>query len=280
MAIIPEDHQGNAVVAALKELLSTKHLYQSVTVPRDFIDRRISEREDSMNSGDVLGLVIKQATLPWDFVASESAEFIPGRRGRKLPNIETFCGKCGGRKPFVPIEANSRSWGYCSDTFETATSGQAFQLSFECGGCQTETVDFLVIRRVMKLTIAGRWPLEEVVVPSHIPKCVRKLYSDAIITNNAGMVLPALFLIRTVIEQFWVSLGLRAEGERATGDEMGARYKARLPSDFNNRFPSLTEIYDSVSTALHTANADQELFERSLEMLNEHFDARRLFKIE
>jgi hypothetical protein len=132
----------------------------------------------------------------------------------------------------------------------------------------------------MKLTISGRWPIEEVKVPNHIPKCVRNYYSDAIIADHTGMTLCALFMLRTVIEQFWESLGLRNGEERTTGDELGVRYKARLPDAFKSQFPSLSEIYDSVSTALHAANADAELFKKSMEKLNEHFDARRLFKLD
>lgn len=131
----------------------------------------------------------------------------------------------------------------------------------------------------MKLTISGRWPIESVKVPNHIPKWVRKYYSDAMIANHTGMTLCALFMLRTVIEQFWESRGLRNGEVRTSGDELGTRYKATLSDAFKSQFPSLSDIYDSVSAALHAVNADAELFNKSMEKLNEHFDARRLFKL-
>jgi len=122
--------------------------------------------------------------------------------------------------------------------------------------------------------------MDDVDPPNYIPKHVRKHYSSAVIIGHAGMMLPALFMLRTVIEQFWVSLGLRKEGERLTGEELGTRYKKRLTDAFKQHFPSLSDIYDSISTALHTANPDADLFMKSMEELNEHFDARRLFKLD
>lgn len=275
---IPENHLAKAIAQSFKELLSTKHLYQSVDVSKDFVRKEVESMEFQR---DLELFVIKRATLCWNiFLPPQPAHHSPGGTSVSLSNIETFCHVCRLRKPFSAFAANSREWGYPSDQWDSASTGQSFHLGFKCQGCQSATVDFLVTRRVMKLTISGRWPIEEVKVPNHIPKCVRKHYSDAMIADHTGMTLCALFMLRTVIEQFWESIGLRNGEVRTTGDELGVRYKARLPDAFKSQFPSLSDIYDSVSAALHSANADAELFKKSMEKLNEHFDARRLFKLD
>jgi hypothetical protein len=160
-----------------------------------------------------------------------------------------------------------------------ATTGQAFSLGFRCHGCQEFAVDFLVIRKVLKLTIAGRWPVETTPIPNHVPKECKKHYSNALVASNAGQVLAGIFLLRTFIEQYWVSLGLREEATRTTGQDMGSAYKALLTDDFKGRFPSLSELYDDLSVAIHSADANHELFQSSMEKIDEHFEAKKIFKI-
>ena len=57
------------------------------------------------------------------------------------------------------------------------------------------------------------------------------------------------------------------------------RYQESLPDDFKARFPSLPKVYTNLSTALHSAAADVELFEKASLEIVEHFDARRVFKL-
>ena len=114
----------------------------------------------------------------------------PSTNGTRISllNIETFCDKCHRRNPFSAFTASSREWGDSSEQWDSATTSQSFHLSFKCQGCQLAKVDFLVTRRVMKLTISGRWPIEKIKVPNHIPKWVRKYYSvsAALHAVNAG----------------------------------------------------------------------------------------------
>jgi hypothetical protein len=260
---IPPPFLAKAVAQSFKELLSMKHLYQSVDVSRDFVGNEVACMEYARNRELI---IIKKATSFWNI----SLDLQPPNNSLietsiNLSNIDTFCHECRLRKPFSLFAANSRKWGCPSDQWNLATTGQSFHLGFKCQGYQSATVDFLVTRSVMKLTLSGRWPIEEVKVPNHIPKCIRKYYTNAIIADHTGMTLCALFMLRTVIEQFWYSLGLRNGEERTTGVELGERYKAKLPDEFKSQFPSLSDIYDSVSDALHTANADVGLFKKSIE---------------
>jgi hypothetical protein len=279
MIRIPENHLAKAIAKTFKDILSTKHLYQSIDVPKDFVEKVAKESE--LPNAIHVQLAIKTATCCWNLLAGPKHSHV-SRIGTEveLPNIQTFCHECRVRKPFSAFEAHSRDSGYPSETWESATTEQSFHLGFQCQACQSASVDFLVTRRVMKLTISGRWPIEEVETPNYIPTIVRKHYRNALIANHAGQTLAALFLLRTVIEQFWVSLGLRNGEDRTTGDALGTRYKMTLPDGFKSQFPSLSDIYESISTALHTVNSDADIFETSMGRVNEHFDARRLFKLD
>ena len=116
-----------------------------------------------------------------------------------------------------------------------------------------------------------------VLVPNYIPKSVRSYFSSAIVAFQSGQVLVALFLLRVLIEQF-----TREDGGAGSGvwaDNALQAYTERLPADFKSRFPSLREVYASISVAMHSADASAELFESSLVRIEKHFDARRLFDL-
>ena len=66
---------------------------------------------------------------------------------------------------------------------------------------------------------------------------------------------------------------------RATGDELAQEYKQTLPIAFKEQFPNLSEVYESLSVAMHSALSDEKVFVGCLEQIIEHFDARRLFKL-
>jgi hypothetical protein len=144
-------------------------------------------------------------------------------------------------------------------------------------------VYFLVRREDLKLRLCGRDPIEAVPPPKVLPGSHSKFYSDAQIAHHAGQTLAGIFLLRTFIEQFWRSVPevqeLIKQQARATGDEQATAYQAMLPPDFKSRFPSLSDVYGQLSTAMHEAKADAALFEDCCAKIVEHFEARRLFKI-
>jgi hypothetical protein len=160
---------------------------------------------------------------------------------------------------------------------------QWYNLAYECQQCRGLPVRFLVRREGLKLRLCGRDPIEAVPAPRFLPKAQRKFYSDAQIAHHAGQTLAAIFLLRTFIEQFWRSApevqNLMKEQPRTTGDDQGSAYQATLPVEFKDRFPSLSDIYAKLSTAIHEANGDAKLFEDSCQAVEEHFDARRLYKM-
>jgi hypothetical protein len=134
----------------------------------------------------------------------------------------------------------------------------------------------MIRREGTKLSLVGRTPMGHVDTPAYIPKSHRKFYIGAIVAFQAGQVLPALFMLRTFIEQFAASQ-VNAPGLRA--DAVLERDMASLPDAVRGHFASPREIYAHLSDAIHNAREDEDLFKQSLSEVNEHFDARRLYKV-
>ena len=109
-------------------------------------------------------------------------------------------------------------------------------------------------------------------------------FANATVAFQSGQTLAGIFLLRVFIEQYWRSLsavsGIVGPKGKPTGDELADAYKATLPVDFKARFPSLSEVYASLSAAMHAASEDAALFEESAAKVIEHFEARRLFKLD
>jgi len=262
-----------AIAHAIKRLLSSKHLYQSlkITVKEDFGDA---------SADQVLDVEVKLHHAEISFTGSQAIRVEGEAIQISVPNIKTYCTKCGDREPFASLSAVPSPCAQPASAFgEIPQVSQILHLKFKCQSCQTEQVDFLIARKANKLTIVGRWPFEESPAPLFIPKELREHYSKAVITFNAGFLLAAILYLRVLIEQFWRSRNSVLQSQRATGDELGTSYNETLPDDFKTRFPSLLDIYNQISGALHTANADASLFEDSLEKLHKHFEALKLFEL-
>jgi hypothetical protein len=135
---------------------------------------------------------------------------------------------------------------------------------------------FLIRRVGDKLTLCGRAPMEVAPAPKVIPKTIRHFYCGAVVAYQSGQTLAAIFMLRTVIEQ-WARSQLQKPPEQ--GDNLMDEYMGSLPKDFNDRFPSMRALYDDLSADMHGAVGSAELFVRAPEQIVEHFDARRIYKL-
>lgn len=87
--------------------------------------------------------------------------------------------------------------------------------------------------------------------------------------------LAGLFFLRTLSEQW----ALEHSNESSLANKALEAYMEMLPKDFKDRFPSLAALYSDLSSALHRADADTSLFERAVEEIQEHLEARALYKL-
>jgi hypothetical protein len=123
--------------------------------------------------------------------------------------------------------------------------------------------------------------MEAVDVPAVIPKSVQDFYGGAVVAHQSGQTLAALFMLRTVIEQWARSKVIIAnETAQAEGATVLEQYVAALPHHFKETFPSMRKLYTDLSADLHTATVSDGLFDRATQEITEHFDARRLFKLD
>jgi hypothetical protein len=170
---------------------------------------------------------------------------------------------------FIPADSTS-------SIVERPDFKQTFVLPLECQGCRSNVVVFMVARLREKITLVGRSQFEEVMIPDYIPKPVRDFYSQARVAFNCGQTLPAIFMLRTLIEQHMRHM-TKATGE-TSGDELCESYAKTLDKDFNERFPSFKVIYSDLSDAMHRAESNDELFTSNLNKICVHFEAIVVFE--
>ena len=303
-----EDNQvstklGENINDALRSLLSEKHLYQSTIVDTQFLDGAAAEQHHAAKmraAQPSIGGGGRPHVPPVDQISANLDKFLLGawfptgapplvqtgadilfQNNTKvqkfaLPTVKLTCNHCEERGPFNPV-------GALVETARKAKTDQWFSFSYECQNCKGEPIRFLVRRTGNRLTLSGRDPFETIEIPAFVPRKHADNFRNALIANHAGQTLAGIFLLRVFVEQFWKTIPEVAEAvqdkSRPTGDELAEAYKATLPSGFKERFPTLAEVYDALSEAMHLARADAAVFGKCYEQIIEHFDARRLFKL-
>ncbi len=272
---------------AFQELINTKHLYQSIeidfrpTVIRKATEERSRRAQLAAAGGGSAGpntetivnsLLTELDAKNWLFVTAwdESADYEGSIPFSLLP-VKTLCSVCDDVTSFNP-------WASASVSAATMSPGvghkQVFCLPLQCQGCRSSFIGFMVARNDRKIQLVGRSEFEHVQVPPCIPKDQKDFYSQAVIAFNCGQFLPALFVLRTLIEQHMrAATGLTD----LRGDELCDAYNKTLENDFKARFPSFKEIYGNLSDAMHRADPNESLFKSELERVVLHFEALMLY---
>lgn len=274
------EFQGR-VSGALRSLLETKHLYQSTTVQFEnlFPEKyRTAALRDGLAGAVQLSWqrFVERVSGLWEPSCPSPRVSPPGSEWRfDLPNASLFCHVCDRREAFNGVYGLDILRMPGGATFrQSRRTIQVFALSLLCQHCKQIPEVFLVQRDGPKLTHCGRAPMEQLETPAEIPKVVQRHFKDAVLAYNCGQWLPAIFMLRTTIEQ-WVLYALgKPEGLKA--DELIGRYMDSLPDSFKGRFPSLRPLYESLSGAVHSAVADEALFQDVRGQLQKHFDAWRV----
>jgi hypothetical protein len=272
------------ITLALKTLLETKHLYQSITLEYEDLFDIIGEITGQQFLEDIKNNFSESVQVNWFPIDKTNPNYITPSGVRpspicfETPDIKLSCHMCESVEP-----ANSIS---STDFFQREstprhflTSGQRVQVfvfSFLCQSCKSVPEVFLVRRQGLKLTHSGRSPIEHIDVPRVIPNPVKGYYSGAVVAHQSGQTLAGIFLLRTVIEQ-WARF-LIPDAPR-DADKLLDAYMGTLPDDFKARFASFRSLYENLSDDMHAARGNAGLFEEALAKIEEHFEARRLFKL-
>lgn len=285
-----------ATEQAMRELLQEKHLYQSATVTwpnmnavLDFVKARNQRFEGDHEYWSHLREVATK--IEWR-VVSENEWSYPDMQGPggawvpllvSGPTIKVYCQGCDEVNPFHFIDAVDLVQQYPKRDVERIAripdAEQVLALQYGCQGCKSHREVFLIERNGPKVKLSGRAPMEKVVAPRFIPKRSREHYSQAVIAYNSGQVLPAKFLLRTLVEQY---VRLRAGSTLRNTEDVESlfqAYAASLPESFKQEFPSLYTIYSRLSAELHCADDTEEGYLQAKENIEQHFDAKRVYRL-
>jgi hypothetical protein len=273
------------VADALRELLERKHLYQSVEVKLSVSTNfEAAAKAPTERAANTLDLAAGLQDGPWSIFGNRTVDYSLNRAGFsgvkgeewlqvRAPELKLYCATpCKRVEPFHAT--------LCPHVFssnEPKPARQIFVLQYVCQSCRGEPTVFLVRREGLKLTLAGRSPIEHVNVPREIPRQVARYYSGAVVAHQSGQTLAGNFLLRTLVEQ-WVRSFPPAAEMRA--EEALNWYYRNLPEDFSQRFPSLRSIYEKLSSDIHAAGGEAKVFIDESARIMKHFDAWRVYELD
>lgn len=292
-----EPHFSLAVEQGFGEVLVGKHLYQNLRVRLpafELVQEEMKRVLAGVTSGGITDIG-KTAQFVYDSISlvewsvndphrrtgllvTSELEGVAVSLGFTPPSVKLYCGVC------KRIEAYNFQFGQDlleqfrePEAWAGPVSEQVFSLAYQCQSCKSVPEIFMVRRDKTKLTQSGRAPMEQIAIPSFLPKTERKLFSDAMIALNSGQVLAGNFLLRAFVEQYVRSMSVNPDSQDTSA--LFTEYGSCLPDDFKQRFPSLSSIYDALSVDIHKAAGSEDVFTRAMKDIIEHFDAKRLFRI-
>lgn len=285
----------------LRLLLETKHLYQKVSLQPNEL---LAELAPPFPKKDSLGHIgedenetfrrLASAFLDERLTVSDKLVFNDKKRPVRclvVGNVKLFCAKCSGKEAFRPIwfqDVTSQiqllyqqQTIVVTPSFKVSFSAtfQHIVLVFQCQRCESTPEAFLMKRDATDLYLEGRSPIEHVEIHPSLPKNEGKWFRDAIVAHQSGKTLAGLFYLRTFVDQF----GRRMTGmlnDKKSGEEIMSAYSETLPLKVRDSAPSLKDWYEKLSEAIHGAKEDAPLFDSAKEKIEEHFEFRRLYKLD
>lgn len=279
--------QFNSIISkAIKNLIEEKHHYQSFSI--DFepvLSSMPKERANSYPSTNFFAAAEcgRIPILSWypqkgkylDEFGLIKFQNEPSIFVFQIPTVKVFCTKCDRLEPFNPYQFEDDRQFAFRNFYK-----QLYFFQFQCQSCKGNIISYLISRDKNKLMIVGRDPIELPVINRDFPKNEKKWISDALVARNCGQILPAIFLVRTFIEQYLRRLFPGIPMDKNSTELLFENYNKTLPDDFKCRFPSFAKIYSDLSALIHEAREDIEILNNSIISLKEHFEAKRVFKIE
>lgn len=194
------------VANKFKFLLEKKHLYQSVSIELIEVCKEVGVREKSDDK--LIAHVLKSLHGSW-FVRTQGQSPSAIGLGQYsieiiLPDAKLFCQKCDRLEAYNCISGESLMDEVINENEWIPRSTQVLGLVYVCQSCKGIPEVFMVRRDNLKLVLCGRAPMETVSVPQAVPKSVSNYYSGAVVAYQSGQTLAALFLFRTLLEQWRV----------------------------------------------------------------------------
>ena len=276
-----EDNFERSVVEALRQLMQSKHLYQSVLLRSPFLATAGNKEAEATAKAHSPALTA-MVDGPWFLQRPPVAITVQRVCVCKPPDLKLFCqnSSCERIEAYNLVYATEllKEFRDAGQEFKSPKGEieQAFLFGYQCQSCKGTPEYFLIRRRGLRLTNEARSPIEHVAVPDFLPKSMRRFYVGAILAYQSGHALPGLFMLRTLIEQWARSV---TESTHREADRLMEEYMETLPPDFRDRFYSMRKLYEELSADLHGAVGSDPLFDQACAEINQHFDARRLYRL-
>jgi hypothetical protein len=272
---------------ALKFLLENKHLYQKIKVEveeskvvQDLEATHHAKLDDSQR--EKLRGYIEMWQFNRNWIAFEPLSQRHGSVKNESVMIEfthanLVCDNCQRRQAYNTLFiVNVLNHPETKEIpLKDKKAVNIFLLKMQCQSCKSIPEAILVKRVGSSLMLTGRSSMEHLEVSKNLPSVVRVHYRDAKLAYNSGQLLPAIFMLRTAIEQ-WV---YHAAGKTKHADEALDAYMKLLPDDFKDRFYSLKSLYSELSAEMHEARGSDELYTKAINIVDQHFEAMLLFQL-
>lgn len=275
-----EEVIAKEISIAFKSVLENKHLYQNFDIKIPNLEGITKTYAGVVNflATNVKEESSKILSRIWDDINNTQDLTLGADRNTiyyRLPTVKIYCVNCKRIEPFNPIKSFDLLRIH-QDPLYLIHSEQLFILIYQCQSCKKLPEVFLIRRKGWKLNIAGRSPIETIQTKADIPKEFATYISNAKLAFNSGQTLAGLFFLRVFIEQYTN----KVIGEKSLMvDEIIKKYMEGLPNDFKERQPSLAKTYEDLSAAIHNADSNEELFSKSLDDIERHFEAKRIYKV-
>jgi hypothetical protein len=274
------------ITKTLKSLLETKHLYQSTNVDIDSARATIKPQgyiTDAFQNVPLNTFIEQIVNGYWEsnsLILGNSGAFNGENVAVIIPGVKILCKECDRIEAFNSISIMDFSKKVQPEIQENSRNEvvQIFVLSFLCQSCKSIPEVFIIRREGIKLILSGRSPMETISVPKDIPKPVKEYYIGALLAFQSGQTLPANFMLRVLIEQ-WVRHNTQEPASREVFEVID-KYMKSLGNGFTGQFYSIRQLYEELSADIHGATGSIALFEKTLNEINNHFEARRLFKLQ
>lgn len=278
---IIENTAGDTISEYFKDLLTNKYLYQSLEVkPR--------EADSTQNLDKTTFAYLQFYKIAFDRLWSPLGLNSESKlvNSQKLPIIHTtqfelkivkrLCPHCRSPEPLHPLwdlvkVYDKTSWKKFSHLH------QLFVLPYECQNCKGEPIIFTVQRNVQKIQLCGvNFPTKPL-APDFIPKAQKNFFEEALLAFQVNKILTAIFYLRVFIEQYWYAVLNHKLKDKCSVEDLGKEYNKKL-GKLSSEIPSLVKVYDKLSSAIHEAKSDLQLFEEMRSKIEEHFQRIKVEK--
>jgi hypothetical protein len=284
-----------AIEAAFSEVVSSKSLYQKVTVDLSQLPAALKAAKVAPGSIRVSLLEDEVAIRPWELETHHQGDqaahfpiFAAASAGGQpvgtplhemqihfyAPGVQLQCATCKGERTFIALVA-SRQFNLENPYPRTSSQGgteQVYTLYYRCEGCRKFTYSVLVRRDRLRLHLCGFAPRRLQKSVRSVPKPLEPILNDGSDAVSEGDLYGGFYHLRTLIEHFAkLRLGLPADAQER-GEDLLAKYYKTIPPALSSTLPSMTTSYEVLSKHLHARSGTIEIFNEQVAAVCDHIE--------